>query len=106
MQNEFKVIRLQLQAIRAHISYLMEEMSPDEVVPHLVQRRLLSNTQAAAFREMSSQQEKVATVVDAVTESENDLVVGRLPTLCSALVVAGQAHIAETLFNSEYTTPS
>ena len=103
MQNEFKVVRLQLQAIRAHISYLMEEMSPDEVVPHLVQRRLLSNTQAAA---MSSQQEKVATVVDAVTESENDLAVGRLPTLCSALVVAGQAHIAETLFNSEYTTPS
>ena len=103
MQNVFKVIRLQLQAIHAHISYLMEEMTVDEVVPHLVQMRLLSETQAAAVWEMSSQQDKVTAVIDAVFEvKKRD--VGILPTFCAALVSAEQAHIAERLFKSEYCT--
>ena len=103
MQNVFKMIRLQLQAIHAHIGYLMEEMSVDEVVPHLVQMKLLSETQAAAVWEMSSQQDKVAAVVDAVFEvKKRD--VGILPTFCAALVSAEQAHIAERLLNSEYIT--
>ena len=42
MQLEYKVIRLQRQALDANYSYLLEEMSPDEVVPYLVQRRLLT----------------------------------------------------------------
>ena len=103
MQNEFKVVRLQLQAIEAHISYLMEEMSVDEVVPHLVQMRLLSEAQAADLWEMSSRQDKVSAVINAVNEYENDAV-GRLPTLCAALVSAEQAHIVERLLNSEYCT--
>ena len=102
MQNKFKVIRLQLQAIEAHISYLMEEMSVDEVVPHLVQMRLLSEAQGTDLWEMSSQQDKVAAVVDAVSAIISN-VVGRLPTLCASLVCGGQAHIAERLLNSEYT---
>ena len=103
MQNVFKVIRLQLQAIHAHISYLMEEMSVDEVVPHLVQMRLLSKTQGTDLWEMSSRQDKVTAVVDAVFEvKKRD--VGILPTFCAALVSAEQAHIAERLFKSEYCT--
>ena len=101
-QNELKVIRLQLQAIHAHISYLIEEMSVDEVVSHLVQMRLLSEAQATDLKEMSSRQEKVAAVVDAVSAIISN-VVGRLPTLCASLVCGGQAHIAERLLNSEYT---
>ena len=100
MQNELKVVRLQLQAIEAHISYLMEEMSVDGVVPHLVQMRLLSVTQAIGLKEMSSQHDQVAVVIDAVIDALYG--VGRLPTLCAALVSAEQAHIAERLLNSEY----
>ena len=103
MHNKFKVIRLQLQAIHAHISYLMEEMLVDEVVPHLVQMRLLSETQVTDLWEMSSQQDKVTAVVDAVFEvKKRD--VGILPTFCAALVSAEQSHIAERLFKSEYCT--
>ena len=103
MQNEFKVVRLQIQAIEAHISYLMEEMSVDEVVPHLVQMRLLSEAQATAVWEMSSRQGKVSAVINAVNEGVNDAV-GMLSTLSAALVSAEQAHIAERLLNSEYCT--
>ena len=100
MQNESKVIRLQLQAIHAHIGYLMEELSPDEVVPHMVHRRLFSQKQAAVAWEMSSQQEKLSAVIEAIIEEEIN-VLGMFPTLCATLVSAGQGHIAERLLNSE-----
>ena len=101
MQNEHKVMRLQLQAIDSHYSHLLEEMSAEEVVPHLVQRRLLTETQAAAVWEESSPPDRVVAVVEAVRDDEND-VVGRLPTFCAALVSAGLPHVAERLLNSEY----
>ena len=100
MQLEYKVIRLQLQAIDVNYSYLLEEMSPDEVVPYLVQRRLLTLTQAAEVWEKSSQLEKVYKTVDVLREEQNR-VVGMLPTFCAALANAGQLHIAERLLSSE-----
>ena len=101
MQLEWKVIRLGLQAIDTNYSYLLEEMSPDEVVPHLVQRRLLTQSQAEEVWAKSSQLEKVYAVVEALREPMNR-VVGRFPTFCMALANAGQLHVSERLRNSEF----
>ena len=101
MQLEWKVIRLGLQAIDTNYSYLLEEMSPDEVVPHLVQRRLLTQPQAEKVWAKSSQLEKVHIIVDALREAMNR-VVGRFPTFCMALANAGQLHVSERLRNSEF----
>ena len=101
MQLEWKVIRLGLQSIDTNYSYLLEEMSPDEVVPHLVQRRLLTQPQAEEVWEKSSQLEKVYTIVEALREAKN-IVVGRFPTFCLALANAGQLHVSERLRNSEF----
>ena len=101
MQLEWKVIRLGFQAIDTNYSYLLEEMSPDEVVPHLVQRRLLTQPQAEEVWAKSSQLEKVYAVVEALRETKN-VVVGRFPTFCMALANAGQLHVSERLRNSEF----
>ncbi|CAI8056269.1 hypothetical protein GBAR_LOCUS30657, partial [Geodia barretti] len=98
MQLEWKVIRLGLQAIDTNYSYLLEEMSPDEVVPHLVQRRLLTQPQAEEVWAKSSQLEKVHIIVEALREADNR-VVGRFPTFCMALANAGQLHVSERLRN-------
>ena len=97
MQLEYKVVRLQLQAIDVNYSYLLEKMSPDEVVPYLVQRRLLTQTQAAEVWGKSSQLDKVYQIVTAL----RTLDVGMFPTFCAALTSAGQLHITERLLNSE-----
>ena len=101
MRLEWKVIRLGLQSIDTNYSYLLEEMSPDEVVPHLVQRRLLTQSQAEEVWEKSSQLEKVYTIVEALREAKNR-VVGMFPTFCMALANAGQLHVSERLRNSEF----
>ena len=103
MHNEHKVIRLQLQAIASHISLLLEEMSPNanEVVPYLLQRRLLTQIQAAQVCEETSPVEKGRFIVQAIMDVEGNLA-GRLPTLCEALVCAGQPHIAGKIRNSKY----
>ena len=101
MQLEYKVIRLQYQAIDVNYSYLLEEMSPDEVVPYLVQRRLLSQTQAAEVWEKSSQLDKVHKIVDVLRKIKNE-VVGMFPTFCAALTNAQQLHISERLLSSEF----
>ena len=101
MQLEYKVIRLGLQSIDTNYSYLLEEMSPDEVVPHLVQRRLLTQPQAEEVWAKSSQLEKVHIIVEALREAKN-IVVGRFPTFCMALANAGQLHVSERLRNSEF----
>ena len=46
MQNEHKVVRLQNQSIHVNYSYLLDKMAPDELVPHLVARRLLTPEEA------------------------------------------------------------
>ena len=98
MQNEYKVIRLEKNAINIHCSYLMDEMSTDAVVPYLVERRLLSPEKAAEVVEMSSKTKKVVSILKAVKEKS---VVGRLSTFCAALISAGQPHIADQLTDSE-----
>ncbi|CAI7989833.1 hypothetical protein GBAR_LOCUS346, partial [Geodia barretti] len=100
MHNEHKVIRLQLQAIASHISLLLEEMSPnaDEVVPYLLQRRLLTQIQAAEVCEETSPVEKGRFIVQAIMDYDRNLA-GRLPTLCEALNCAGHRHIAGKLLN-------
>ena len=102
MELEYKVIRLQRQAIDVNYSYLLEEMSPDEVVPYLVQRRLLTQTQAAEVWEKSSQLDKLHKIVDVLREKQNE-VVGMFPTFCAALTNAQQLHIADRLLNSEFS---
>ncbi|CAI8034652.1 hypothetical protein GBAR_LOCUS19486 [Geodia barretti] len=82
-------------------SYLLEEMSPDEVVPHLVQRRLLTQPQGEEVWAKSSQLEKVHIIVEALREAKNR-VVGMFPTFCMALANAGQLHVSERLRNSEF----
>ncbi|CAI8058513.1 Ankyrin repeat domain-containing protein 50 [Geodia barretti] len=101
MQLEWKVIRLGLQAIDTNYSYLLEEMSPDEVVPHLVQRRLLTQPQGEEVWAKSSQLEKVHIIVEALRDADN-IVVGMFPTFCMALANAGQLHVSERLRNSEF----
>ncbi|CAI8025208.1 hypothetical protein GBAR_LOCUS14583 [Geodia barretti] len=97
MQLEWKVIRLELRAIDTNYSYLLGEMSPDEVVPHLVQRSLLTRAQAEVW-ERSSQLEKVSKIVDALRDADNR-VVGMFPTFCMALNDSGMSHVSETLRN-------
>ena len=105
MQNEHKVKRLQYQVITSHISYLVEELSTDEIVPRLIQRRLLTEAEGGKVLGMSSQLEKVYRLVDELRSVRNDLV-GRLPTLCAALLCARQPHVAERLHNSEFLSVS
>ena len=100
MQNEHKVMRLQLQAIFSHISYLIGELPVDDLVPHLVQRRLLTETQGREVQWMSGQPAKVCHMIDALRKNKNNFA-GRLPTFCAALVSIRQTNIAEKLKNSE-----
>ena len=99
MQSEHKIIRLEGQAIHVHFSYMLDEMTPDQLVPHLVERKLLSQDKANKVKEMSSRVEKVSAIIQ---EIKNHLVVGRLPTFCAALVSAELPCIAKNLEESEY----
>ena len=99
MQSEHKIVRLERQAFHVHFSYMLDEMAPDQLVPHLVERKLLSQDKANQVKEMSSQVEKVSTIIQTVKE---DIVVGTLPTFCTTLVSAGLPHIAKKLTDSEY----
>ena len=100
MQNEHKVKRLQYHAIFSNISYLVEELSTDEIVPHLIQRRLLTEREGEEVLRMSSQLQKVYRIEQELQSGRNDFV-GLLPTLCAALLSVGQPHVAERLHNSE-----
>ena len=81
-----------------HYSYMLDEMSPDAVVPYLVERRLLSPEQAKGVNEISSRLGKVTAILQALDGKD---IVGELPTFCAALVSAGQSLIAERLTESE-----
>ena len=98
MQNECKVIRLEGRAIKVHLSYIMAEMSPDAVLPHLVDRRLLSSAEAAEVVEKNSKREKSLAILKRLDKIN---IVGVLPTFCAALRSAQQAHVADTLSKSK-----
>ena len=99
MQNEYKVIRLEQHTIDVHYSSMLSEISPDVLLPYLVDRRLLSSTEAANVNEMSSQSKKILAILEALNERN---IVGVLPTFCASLKSAQQPDIAERLSNSEY----
>ena len=66
MQNEHKVTRLQWQAIKVNYSYLLDEMAPDELVPHLVARRLLTPEQAKEVMAKSDRLQKITKILQAL----------------------------------------
>ena len=98
MQNECKVVRLEAHAIDVHLSYMIAEMSPDAVLPHLVDRRLLSSSEAAEVVQKSSKLEKSLAILEKISDIN---IVGVLPTFCAALTSAQEAHIAVTLSKSK-----
>ena len=95
MQNEHKVTRLQWQAINVNYSYLLDEMAPDELVPHLVARRLLTQEKAKEVTAKSDRLQKIATILKASRLKVD--IVGMLPTFCAALLDTGQPNVAEQL---------
>ena len=99
MQGEHKVIRLERQAIHIHFSYMLDEIAPDQLLPHLVERKLLSRDKANEVMEISSRIEKVSAII---RETRANAVVGTLRTFCAALVSAELPHIAKKLTDSEY----
>ena len=96
LQKEHKVIRLESQAIHTNHSYMLDEMVPDEIVPYLVERRLLSPEKAQDV--IGSRLQKASTILQALNEK---VMVGTLPTFCASLISAGQPHIARRLDYSE-----
>ena len=94
MQNEHKVTRLQRQAIHVNYSYLLDEMTPDGLVPHLVARRVLTSEQAKEVTGKSDRLQKITTILEALRLQN---VVGMLPTFCAALLDTGQPNVAERL---------
>ena len=98
LEKEHKVIRLEWQAIDTNYSYMLDEMMPDEVVPHLVEQRLLSPEKGQDVIEKSSRLQKISTILETLNQSST---VGTLPTFCAALISAGQPHIAQRLALSE-----
>ena len=95
MQNEYKVLRLEGRAIKVHTSYMINEMSAEAVVPHLVERRLLSSAEAEEVFEANSPTRKV------VKKLYTDLRIGALATFCAALICADHSHIAKAISDSE-----
>ena len=92
MQNERKVVRLQMQSIHVNYSYLLDEMAPDELVPHLVARRLLTPDEAKVVKGKSEREQRMIAILQALLNKD---VVGMLPTFCAALRDTGQSNIAE-----------
>ena len=100
MQREHKVMRLEWDAIHVNYSYLLDQMTPDEVLPYLAARRLLTPEKLSQVQEKASQLQKITTILEAL---DGQVVVGMLPTFCAALAsTAGQEHIAEKLTHCEY----
>ena len=102
MQREHKVMRLEWEAIHVNYSYLLDQMAPDEVLPHLAARRLLTPEKVKKILEKTNQCQKTNAILVALG---GQMVVGRLPTFCAALAsTAGQEHIAKKLTHCEFIT--
>jgi len=100
MQREHKVARLEWEAIHVNYSYLLNQMAPDEVLPHLAGWRLLTPEKVREVREKTSQLQKTITILNTLN---GQVGVGLLPTFCAALSdTEGQEHIAEKLTHCEF----
>ena len=92
-------MRLEWEAIHVNYSYLLDQMAPDEVLPHLAVRRLLTPEEVKEVRGKTSQHQKTIAILRAL---DGHRVVGKLPTFCAALAsTAGQEYIAEKLTHCE-----
>ena len=99
MHREYKVIRLEWEAIHVNYSYLLEHLAPDELLPQLTTRRLLTPEKMKQVKNMSSRQKQITTILNAL---RGFMVVGMLPTLCAALSsIPSQEHITEQLRQCE-----
>ena len=93
-------MRLEWEAVHVNYSYLLNQMAPDEVLPHLAARRLLTPEKVREVRGKTSQLQKTITILETLRVQ---LEVGLLPTFCAALSgTAGQEHIAEKLTHCEF----
>lgn len=91
------VARLERYVINTHYSYMMEEMSPDLVLPHLIERRVIPAEKALEVDKEKSRSGKVLAILMSVRED-----VQCLPSLCAALKSAGQPEVAATLYDSKW----
>ena len=98
MQNEHKVIRLQRQAIHVNYSYLLDELAPDDLVPHLVARRLLTPEVAKVVTGKRDRLQKTITILETLVRQAR---VGILPTFCATLLSTGRSNVAEMLTESK-----
>ena len=93
-------MRLEWEAVHVNYSYLLDQMAPDEVLPHLAARRLLTPEKVREVRGKTSQLQKTITILETLCVQ---LEVGLLPTFCAALSgTAGQEDIAEKLTHCEF----
>ena len=74
---------------------MLDEMVPDELVPHLVARRLLTPEKAKAVTAKSDRLQKITTILEALRLQL--IIVGILPTFCAALLDTGQPNVAKQL---------
>ena len=99
MYREYKVIRLESEAIHVNYSYLLEHLAPDKLLPQLAARRLLTPEKMKQVKNMSSRHNQSTTILNALYGL---MVVGRLPTLCAALSsIPSQEHTTEQLRQCE-----
>ena len=100
MHSEYKVIRLEREAIHVNYSYLLEHLSPDELLPQLVARRLLTPEEMRQVKNMSSRHKQITTILNALNGL---MVVGMLPTLYAALSsIPSHENISEQLRQCKY----
>ena len=94
MQNEHKVVRLQRQAIHVNYDYLLDEVAPDELVPHLVAQSLLTSEEAKEVTGKSDRLQRMIAILQALLTLGR---VGMLPTFCATLRDTGRSNVAEKL---------
>ena len=102
MHSEYKVIRLESEAIHVNYSYLLEHLSPDELLPQLIARRLLTPEKMRQVKSLSlsSRHKQITTILNALSAL---MVVGLLPTLYAALSsIPSHENISERLRQCEY----
>ena len=93
-------MRLEWEAIHVNYSYLLDQMAPDEILPHLAARRLLTPEKVKEAQEKTHRLQKTITILEAL---RGQIGVGLLPTFCAALSgTAEQEHIAEKLTHCEF----
>ena len=94
MLNGHKVTRLQMQSIHVNYSYLLDEVVPDELVPHLVARWLLTPEETKEVKGKSDREQRMIAILQALLHK---YVVGMLPTFWAALRDTGLSNVAENL---------